>query len=253
MICSRASYSALTSFSFWLKACTSWRLASRSLFSSTMKSFGVSSSFLRRCTVSASSERTYACRSCSWISYSVSRRRVLESDMEAGRNFEKPSRLGLLFLSNSFIAHPFSLDPSCAVRARARSLLGQYRRRSKRKSRLSGPSAAFVAPTPLGFRSWVARRAALSSRIGPPFQASSVPEVDSRVSPSKRVACIPGSTYNDGDARAGGSSRVCPPRAGVPRVPRRICCPGQEGTARRCRPACPPCSIRGRRSRAPRR
>jgi hypothetical protein len=37
--------------------------------------------------------------------------------MEAGRNFEKPSRLGLLFLlSNSFIAHPFSLDPLCAAR-----------------------------------------------------------------------------------------------------------------------------------------
>src|SRR5438093_6386962 len=42
-----------------------------------MKSLGVSSSFLRRCTVSASSDRTYACRSCTWISYSVSRRRVL--------------------------------------------------------------------------------------------------------------------------------------------------------------------------------
>src|SRR2546422_8007942 len=84
-----------------------------------MKSFGVSLSFLRRCTVSASSERTYACRSCTWISYSVRRRRVLESDMEAGRNFEKPSRLGLLFLSNSFIAHPFSLDPLCAAHAHA--------------------------------------------------------------------------------------------------------------------------------------
>src|SRR5437773_3799119 len=53
----------------------------------------------------------YACRSWTWISYSVSRRRVLESDMEAGRNFENPSRLGLLFLSNSFIAHPFYLTP----------------------------------------------------------------------------------------------------------------------------------------------
>src|SRR5436190_13723271 len=84
-----------------------------------MKSLGVSSSFLRRCTVSASSDRTYACRSCTWISYSVSRRRVLESDMEAGRNFENPSRLGLLFLSNSFIAHPFSRDP-CAPLVHAR-------------------------------------------------------------------------------------------------------------------------------------
>ncbi len=48
VICSRASYSAFTSFSFWLKAWTSWRFASRSLFSRIMKSFGVSSSFLRR-------------------------------------------------------------------------------------------------------------------------------------------------------------------------------------------------------------
>src|SRR5438105_8498897 len=98
-----------------------------------MKSFGVSSSFLRRCTVSASSERTYAWRSCSWISYSVSRRRVLESDMEAGRNLEKPSRLGLLFLSNSFIAHPFSLDPLCAARACAPGDVNEYRRLFQRK------------------------------------------------------------------------------------------------------------------------
>src|SRR5207245_3945110 len=103
-----------------------------------MKSFGVASSFLRRCTVSASSERTYAWRSCSWISYSVSRRRVLESDMEAGRNFEKPSRLGLLFLSNSFIAHPFSLDPLCAAQAQACAMCSKYRRLQKRKSRLAG-------------------------------------------------------------------------------------------------------------------
>src|SRR2546425_11553624 len=100
-----------------------------------MKSFGVSSSFLRRCTVSASSERTYACRSWTWISYSVSRRRVLESDMEAGRNFENPSRLGLLFLSNSFIAHPFSRV--CAARPRALASCSKYRRLEKRKSRLA--------------------------------------------------------------------------------------------------------------------
>src|SRR5216117_1047618 len=100
-----------------------------------MKSFGVSSSFLRRCTVSASSERTYACRSCTWISYSVSRRRVLESDMEAGRNFENPSRLGLLFLSNSFIAHPFS--HVCAARPGALASCSKYRRREKRNSRLA--------------------------------------------------------------------------------------------------------------------
>src|SRR5439155_8591232 len=84
-----------------------------------MNSFGVSSSFLRRCSVSFSSDATYAWRSCTWISYSVRRRRALESDMDAGRNFEKPSRLGLLFLSNSFIAHPFSLDPLCAAQAQA--------------------------------------------------------------------------------------------------------------------------------------
>jgi len=48
--------------------------------------------------------------------------------MEAGRNFEKPSRPGLLFLSNSFIAHPFSLDPSCAAFARALPTLIAYRR-----------------------------------------------------------------------------------------------------------------------------
>src|SRR5213078_50098 len=100
-----------------------------------MKSFGVSSSFLRRCTVSASSDRTYACRSCTWISYSVSRRRVLESDMEAGRNFENPSRLGLLFLSNSFIAHPFS--HVCAARPGALASCSKYRRLEKRKSRLA--------------------------------------------------------------------------------------------------------------------
>jgi hypothetical protein len=59
----------------------------------------------------------------------VSRRRVLESDMEAGRNLEKPSRPGLLFLSNSFIAHPFSLDSSYAARTRAFPTLIEYRRR----------------------------------------------------------------------------------------------------------------------------
>jgi hypothetical protein len=53
---------------------------------------------------------------------------VLESDIDAGRNFEKPSRPGLLFFSNSFIAHPFSLDPSCTARARALSWLDEYRR-----------------------------------------------------------------------------------------------------------------------------
>src|SRR3989475_4107581 len=100
-----------------------------------MKSLGVSSSFLRRWTVSASSERMYACRSWTWISYSVSRRRVLESDMEAGRNFENPSRLGLLFLSNSFIAHPFSRV--CAARPRALASCSKYRRLEKRKSRLA--------------------------------------------------------------------------------------------------------------------
>src|SRR5918996_698903 len=116
-----------------------------------MKSFGVSSSFLRRCTVSASSERTYACRSCSWISYSVRRRRVLESDMDAGRNLEKPSRPGLPFLSNSFIDHPFCLDSLCAALARVFPLLHEYRRRLKRKSRLSDLSGAFHALKSSGF------------------------------------------------------------------------------------------------------
>jgi hypothetical protein len=53
---------------------------------------------------------------------------VLESDIEAGRNFENPSRLGLLFLSNSFIAHPFSLDPLFAAHAQAFAVCSKYRR-----------------------------------------------------------------------------------------------------------------------------
>src|SRR5207237_2918901 len=89
-------------------------------------------------TVSASRARTDACHSWSSISYSVSRRRVLESDIEAGRNLEKPSRLGLLFLSNSFIAHPFSLDPLFAAHAQALAVCSKYRRLEKRKSRLAG-------------------------------------------------------------------------------------------------------------------
>src|SRR5205809_5165807 len=107
-----------------------------------MNSFGVSSSFLRRCSVSFSSDATYAWRSCTWISYSVSRRRALESDMEEGRNLEKPSRLGLPFLSNSFIAHPFLPDPSCAARAVFAERLSEYRRRLERKSRLRACSAS---------------------------------------------------------------------------------------------------------------
>src|SRR5437667_9116097 len=103
-----------------------------------MKSLGVSSSFLRRWTVSASSDRMYAWRSCTWISYSVRRRRVLESDIEAGRNLEKPSRLGLLFLSNSFIAHPFSLDPLFSAHAQPLAMCPKYKRLEKRKSRLAG-------------------------------------------------------------------------------------------------------------------
>src|SRR5256712_2129418 len=55
--------------------------------------------------------------------------------MEAGRNFENPSRLGLLFLSNSFIAHPFSRV--CAARPRALASCSKYRRLEKRKSRLA--------------------------------------------------------------------------------------------------------------------
>src|SRR5207249_471122 len=55
--------------------------------------------------------------------------------MEAGRNFENPSRLGLLFLSNSFIAHPFS--HVCAARPRALASCSKYRRLEKRKSRLA--------------------------------------------------------------------------------------------------------------------
>src|SRR2546422_8237817 len=107
-----------------------------------MKSLGVSSSFLRRCTVSASSERTYACRSWTWISYSVSRRRVLESDIEAGRNFEEPSPPRRLFFLNSFIAHPFFLYPPCATLARALPTPVGDRRRLKRKTKVSSPSAA---------------------------------------------------------------------------------------------------------------
>jgi hypothetical protein len=64
---------------------------------------------------------------------------VLESDIEAGRNFEKPSLApGLLFLSNSFIAHPFSLDPLFAAHAQTFVVCSKYRRLEKRKSRLAG-------------------------------------------------------------------------------------------------------------------
>jgi hypothetical protein len=48
--------------------------------------------------------------------------------MDAGRNLEKPSRLGLDFLSNSFIAHPFSLDPLCAAQAHELAMCSKYRR-----------------------------------------------------------------------------------------------------------------------------
>src|SRR3989475_112134 len=62
--------------------------------------------------------------------------------MEAGRNFENPSRLGLLFLSNSFIAHPFSRCRVCALCARPLASCSKYRRLEKRKSRL----AAYLPP-----------------------------------------------------------------------------------------------------------
>src|SRR5207237_8227949 len=108
-----------------------------------MNSFGVSSSFLRRCSVSFSSDATYAWRSCTWISYSVRRRRALVSDMEEGRNFEKPSRLGLPFLSNSFIAHPFLPDLSCAARAVFSVSLSEYMRQSESTSRLRGHAISY--------------------------------------------------------------------------------------------------------------
>src|SRR6266542_3353129 len=114
-----------------------------------MNSLGLSSSFFRRWTVSASRDRTYAWRSCTWISYSVSRRRLLVSDMEAGRNFENPSRFGLLRFSNSFIAHPFSRMP-CEPLAR-HSRLTEYRRLQKRKSRLHASLAGFECPDFLRF------------------------------------------------------------------------------------------------------
>src|ERR1051325_8327430 len=107
-----------------------------------MNSFGVSSSFFRRCSVSFSSEATYACRSCTCTSYSVRRRRAFESDIEEGRNLEKPSRLGLPFFSNSFIAHPFLPDLSCGARALFSERLSEYRGRSECKSRLE---AAFAS------------------------------------------------------------------------------------------------------------
>ena len=45
------------------------------------------------------------------MAYSVSRRRMLASDMDVGRNLESPSRLGLPFFSNSFMAiRPFLAD-----------------------------------------------------------------------------------------------------------------------------------------------
>src|SRR6266850_1334512 len=45
---------------------------------------------------------------------------------------------GAQSLSNSFIAHPFSLDPLCAARAHALLVCSKYRRLQKRKSRLAG-------------------------------------------------------------------------------------------------------------------
>src|SRR5512145_1256879 len=85
--------------------------------------------------------------------------------MDAGRNLEKPSRPGLLFLSNSFIAHPFSLDSSCATLARALPSQLEYRRPSKRKSRLSGPSEAFLPSEITRFPSRIARALHRGGRV----------------------------------------------------------------------------------------
>jgi len=112
VICSRARRARSPSFSFWLIRLDELTVRLAQLVLEDHEVLGVSSSFFRRWTVSASSDRMYAWRSCTWISYSVRRRRVLESDIEAGRNFEKPRDWGY-FLVELLHSHPFSLDP-CA-------------------------------------------------------------------------------------------------------------------------------------------
>jgi hypothetical protein len=57
--------------------------------------------------------------------------------MDAGRNLENPSRLGLPFFSNSFIAHPSLLTPRGPPICGCWDCWSKYRRLKKRKSRLS--------------------------------------------------------------------------------------------------------------------
>src|SRR3989338_773015 len=93
--------------------------------------------------------------------------------MEAGRNFEKPSRLGLLFFSNSFFAHRLSRDPSCAARARPRPSLSEYRRRKKGKSRFVG-HLRVVFPVSGGSPPPFSGASSLPWRAGAPGAASAL-------------------------------------------------------------------------------
>src|SRR5438132_9645189 len=95
--------------------------------------------------------------------------------MEAGRNFENPSRLGLLFLSNSFIAHPFSRV--CAARPRALASCSKYRRLEKRKSRLAAYLPSVESLNLQHFFPYGLRRARSARSLGfcQPWTASFVP------------------------------------------------------------------------------
>src|SRR3990172_2219429 len=110
--------------------------------------------------------------------------------MDAGRNFENPSRLGLDFLSNSFIAHPFSLDFPCAARTRT---LTEYRRLEKRKSRMAGSLPTVESLNCLRFSPPRSIRVHAAAPGGP------VPHSRASSVPSRRA----GSARETGGARAG--------------------------------------------------
>src|SRR5437870_3010719 len=98
--------------------------------------------------------------------------------MEAGRNFENPSRFGLLRFSNSFIAHPFSRMP-CEPLARRHSPLTEYRRLQKRKSRLHASNVRFECPDFLRFHPTLPLSCTFSHDNAPRCSdsASSVPQL----------------------------------------------------------------------------
>ena len=78
-----------------------------------------------RAAIEAQQPRPFADRLFRWLLFQTlpfrSRLRLLASDMDAGRNLERPSRLGLLFFSHSFIALPF-----CADWCRSRASVGRW-------------------------------------------------------------------------------------------------------------------------------